>query len=198
MPGTSGASRPAAMPTPRMRTSAGRRAMSDTSGCMKKYATSEVEDRRDPEEEREAAHRADREEVEDERRRSATRGRRRRSCGTTGEPAVDRRRAPSRPVRTSSFSRSKYTTYESTVTPTDTMRPVTPASVSVSPIDVPEVRDQRVDQRRAHEEPGDHDRPEQPVVDEHVERDEQQADQARRDPGVELVAARASATRSGP
>ena len=35
------------------------------------------------------------------------------------------------PLRTSSFRRSKYTTYESTVMPTETMRPVTPASVSV-------------------------------------------------------------------
>jgi hypothetical protein len=33
----------------------------------------------------------------------------------------------------SSFRRSKYTTYESTVTPTDTMMPVTPASVSARP-----------------------------------------------------------------
>ena len=37
------------------------------------------------------------------------------------------------PVRTSSLSLSKYTTYESTVTPTDTMMPVTPANDSVSP-----------------------------------------------------------------
>ncbi len=36
---TSGASRPAAIPTPRMRTRRGCRAMSDTTGCMKKYAT---------------------------------------------------------------------------------------------------------------------------------------------------------------
>ena len=36
-----------------------------------------------------------------------------------------------RPERTSSLSRSKYTTYESTVTPTETMMPVPPASVSV-------------------------------------------------------------------
>ena len=41
------------------------------------------------------------------------------------------------PARSSSFSRSKYTTYESTVTPADTMMPVTPARVSASPCDCP-------------------------------------------------------------
>ena len=38
-----------------------------------------------------------------------------------------------RPARTSSFNRSKNTTYESTVTPTDTIRPAIPASDSARP-----------------------------------------------------------------
>ena len=38
--------------------------------------------------------------------------------------------ASERPWRVSSRMRSKYTTYESTVTPTETMMPVAPASVS--------------------------------------------------------------------
>ena len=37
------------------------------------------------------------------------------------------------PVRTSSFMRSKYTMYESVVTPTDTTMPVTPARLSAKP-----------------------------------------------------------------
>src|SRR6185436_14445432 len=41
------------------------------------------------------------------------------------------------PLRTSSFRRSKYTTYESTVIPTETMMPVTPDSVSVKPMTDP-------------------------------------------------------------
>jgi hypothetical protein len=38
-----------------------------------------------------------------------------------------------RPAFTSSLSRSKYTTYESTVTPIDTMMPVTPDNVRARP-----------------------------------------------------------------
>ena len=55
------------MPTPGIRTSAGRRASSDTNGCMKKYASTRSSRGRDAEEEREAAHRADREQVEHDR-----------------------------------------------------------------------------------------------------------------------------------
>ena len=36
-----------------------------------------------------------------------------------------------RPVRASSFKRSKYTMYESTVMPIETIRPVTPANVKL-------------------------------------------------------------------
>jgi hypothetical protein len=52
-----------------------------------------------------------------------------------------------RPARTSSFRRSKNTTYESTVTPIDTMMPVTPARLRASP----EVRPRKlmIDHRRA-------------------------------------------------
>ena len=53
------------MPTPGIVTNElGRRAINDTSGCMKKYAIRRSMRGRDPEEEREALHRAGREHVQ--------------------------------------------------------------------------------------------------------------------------------------
>ena len=82
--------------------------------------------------------------------------------------------------------------YESTVIPTDTMMPVTPASVS-DDLDIEDhreyPRDQRVERGATEQEPGDHDETEEPVVEEHVERDQREPEEPGDDPGVELVLA---------
>ena len=75
------------------------------------------------------------------------------------------------------------------MTPTDTMMPVTPASVSVEPATRRQVRREREEQHAGEREPADDDEAEQPVEEDHVERDEREADEAGDDAGVQLVLA---------
>ena len=69
---------------------------------------------------------------------------------------------------------------ESTVTPTDTMMPVTPASVSVRFCVRRELRHEREEDHAGEPEAEPHHEAEQPVEEDHVERDEAEADEARR------------------
>ena len=84
-----------------------------------------------------------------------------------------------RPSRTSSRTRSKNTMNESAVIPIDTIRPVTPASVSRKPWAQPQSR--RRSRRSACEAMASDatvTRPSSAVLQQRVEHDEQQADQA--------------------
>ena len=86
-----------------------------------------VHDGREPEEEGESLHVPDGDEVQDDRSRSARRvGGPHRATGAL-EAAVQADVRTDATGRVSSFNRSKYTMYESTVMPIDTMMPVTPA-----------------------------------------------------------------------
>ena len=94
------------MPTPFMATRCGRRAMSDTSGCMKKYATKRSRMVEIPRNEREAPHRADGEDVEHGRADQRHEVGGEDGAERAGERPVDARADASRPPRTSSFMRS--------------------------------------------------------------------------------------------
>ena len=61
------------------------------------------------------------------------------------------------------------------MTPTDTMMPVTPASVSVSPCALDRYDTSREEHHPGEPEPDHHDEAEQPVEEDHVERDERRA-----------------------
>ena len=75
------------------------------------------------------------------------------------------------------------------MTPTDTMMPVTPASVSVSPWCVESHVTSEKNIMPVSAEPDPHDEAEHPVEEDHVERDEREADEAGDDAGVQLVLA---------
>jgi hypothetical protein len=102
------------------------RASSSTAGRVKKYDTSRSQAVDKAEEEGETTHRTDGEipqhEGADERDEVGDDD----GVPGAGEAAL-RAVAQVFPERTSSFRRSKNTTYESTVTPTDTMMPAMPA-----------------------------------------------------------------------
>ena len=94
-----------------------------------------------------------------------------------------------RPARTSSFNRSKNTTYESTVTPTDTMRPAMPASDRARPCVFD--RNEMTVQINAPEtaRPTDDDQAEQAVVQHHEDQDQADADEAGDPRGAQRVLA---------
>ena len=71
------------------------------------------------------------------------------------------------------------------MTPTDTTMPVTPARLSATP----EPGDDRVEQRRPHAQPEHHDEAEGPVVEDHVEAHEREAEEAGGQPGLQRVLA---------
>ena len=65
------------------------------------------------------------------------------------------------------------------MTPTETMRPGHAGERQGQPDRRAQVRDERVDRHRREDQADDHDDAEQPVEDEHVERDEREADDRR-------------------
>ena len=136
----------------------------------------QVEQRRDTERQREPAHRTDRGQVQHDRGDPRDDVGRDDRAVRALERGLDGGAARVLPCRTSSFSRSKNTMYESAVTPSEITRPAMPASVSAYPNAMLRERDQREREDRPdrHAEPR-HDA-EQPVVEEQVQEEQHQTD----------------------
>ena len=176
------------MPTPFMRTSAVGGAMQHTSGCMKDVREHEVDDGRDAEEEREAPHRTGGEQVEHAAPSSDTRSAATIVRNERAEAGVERR---AHGLARAHLVFQSLEVHDVRVDG-DTDRHDDAGDAGEREREAAtrrEVRHQREEQHAGEAETDAHDQAEQPVVEEHVERDEAEADEAGDDARVELVLA---------